>query len=85
MRPSTALRFAAPGLAALAACSSPVAVDVAIVDPCNQDAVATMDFLRFEPRGAGPGHGGSAARKDHDLLGKPTESLTESMPIFTGR
>lgn len=42
-----------PALALTVACGSPVAVDISLVDPCNQDAVATMDFLRFEPRGAG--------------------------------
>lgn len=35
-----------------AGCSSPILVDVQLVDPCNQDAIATVDFLRFEPRGA---------------------------------
>lgn len=36
-----------------AACGSPVDVRVSLVDPCNQNAVDTMDFLRFEPRGEG--------------------------------
>lgn len=36
-----------------AACGSPVDVRVSLVDPCNQSAVDTMDFLRFEPRGDG--------------------------------
>ncbi|MCA9554399.1 MAG: hypothetical protein KC933_30470 [Myxococcales bacterium] len=38
-------------LALVTACSGPVEISVSLVDPCNQDAVATMDFLRFEPRG----------------------------------
>lgn len=40
-------------LSGLAACSSPVDINVSLVDPCNQNAVDTMDFLRFEPRGEG--------------------------------
>ncbi|MEO1228406.1 MAG: kelch repeat-containing protein [Myxococcota bacterium] len=35
------------------ACSEPVDVDVQLVDPCNQEALTTVDYLRFEPRGSG--------------------------------
>jgi hypothetical protein len=35
------------------ACSSAVEVDVELVDPCNQEAVTSVDFLKFEPRGSG--------------------------------
>lgn len=34
-------------------CSSTVEVNVQIVDPCNQDAVQEMAYLRLEPRGDG--------------------------------
>lgn len=34
-------------------CSSTVDIGVEIVNPCNQDAVATVDYLKFEPRGEG--------------------------------
>lgn len=38
-------------LAGLWACSSPVEVDVQIVNPCDADVIDEVDFLRFEPRG----------------------------------
>lgn len=38
-------------VAGLSACSSPVEVDVQIVNPCNNDVLDSVDFLRFEPRG----------------------------------
>lgn len=37
--------------ALLGACSSPVEIDVQIVNPCNNDVIDEVDFLRFEPRG----------------------------------
>jgi hypothetical protein len=42
-----------PALLLSTACSSTVAVEVQIVDPCNQDAVQEMEYLRLEPRGDG--------------------------------
>jgi hypothetical protein len=45
------LAWASPLLAA--GCSSAIDIDVVLVDPCNQEAVGTMDFLRFVPRGEG--------------------------------
>ena len=50
-RIATSLSSSAVALALVTACSGPVEISVSLVDPCNQDAVATMDFLRFEPRG----------------------------------
>lgn len=38
---------------AVAACGSTVNIDVQIVDPCNQDAVQNMTYLKLEPRGEG--------------------------------
>ncbi len=35
------------------ACGSSVQIDVQLVDPCNQEAVKSVDFLKFEPRGTG--------------------------------
>ena len=34
-------------------CGSSVSVDVELVDPCNQEAVQSVQFLKFEPRGTG--------------------------------
>lgn len=34
-------------------CSSTVDIQVKLVDPCNQDAIASMDYLSFVPRGDG--------------------------------
>lgn len=54
-------------VAGLAACGSPVNIRVSLVDPCNQAAVDTMDFLRIEPRGEGIdslGLSTTAARED---------------------
>ena len=40
------------GLAtAFSSCAQPRVLDVALVNPCNQDALREVDFLRFEPRG----------------------------------
>lgn len=50
MRPS---RLLLSSSLLLAACGSPLEVKVSLVDPCNQSAVDTMDFLRMEPRGDG--------------------------------
>jgi hypothetical protein len=36
-----------------AGCSRTIDVSVALVDPCNQNAVASVDFLKLEPRGEG--------------------------------
>ena len=35
----------------LAACTSPVPIEMELVNPCNQQAIDQVDFLRFEPRG----------------------------------
>lgn len=40
-------------LVGVAACSSPLEIDVQLVDPCNQEAVTSVDFVRLEPRGEG--------------------------------
>lgn len=37
----------------LCGCGSAAEVDVQLLDPCNQEAVESVDFLRFEPRGTG--------------------------------
>ncbi|MEQ8274515.1 MAG: hypothetical protein RMA76_45465 [Deltaproteobacteria bacterium] len=41
------------GACSVAACGGPVELDVEIVDPCNQAAVASVEFLKFTPRGDG--------------------------------
>lgn len=48
-------RTAFLGLAAagVLGCSSDVEVNVQLVDPCNQQAVSAVDFIRIEPRGSG--------------------------------
>ncbi|MBI4817349.1 MAG: hypothetical protein HY791_13885 [Deltaproteobacteria bacterium] len=45
MRPAACL------LALTYACSSPVQVDVQLVNPCNRDVIDTVEFLKFQPRG----------------------------------
>ena len=40
-------------LGLVTACGGPVEIDVQIVDPCNQDAVGSVEYLKFVPRGAG--------------------------------
>lgn len=41
------------GMLVTAGCSEPIEIDVRLVDPCNQDALTSVDFIRFEPRGSG--------------------------------
>jgi len=44
-------RALACGALLVAGCSGPVSIDVQLVNPCNQDAIGEVDFLRFEPQG----------------------------------
>jgi len=37
----------------LAACVEPLEITVEVLNPCNQQAIQEVDFLRFEPRGTG--------------------------------
>jgi hypothetical protein len=45
------LRRLSPILLAASACVSPTPVDVQLVDPCNQQSISAVQYLRFEPRG----------------------------------
>jgi hypothetical protein len=47
------LFFTIGPLLAQAACSRSIDIAVKLVDPCNQDAVHMIDFLKLEPRGTG--------------------------------
>ena len=38
-------------LATLAGCVEPLTINVEVLNPCNQEAIQKVDFLRFEPRG----------------------------------
>ncbi len=54
VRPSSVLaRWSSAALIGLGACSNPLEIEVRLVDPCDQEAVATVDFIRVEPRGEG--------------------------------
>lgn len=44
---------AALGFGLLGGCSQSLDIGVTLVDPCNQEAVASVDVIRFEPRGDG--------------------------------
>lgn len=48
-----ALRGAAVAATLLVGCSDSLEISVALVDPCNQEAVATVDYIGLEPRGTG--------------------------------
>jgi hypothetical protein len=58
----------------LFACGSKLEIDVELVNPCNRDVLAEVDFLRFEPRG-----------QDIDSAGlarvEPIDSKTAIIPV----
>lgn len=70
------LRRSSPGIVAAAVslvlgCSSPLEVEVRLVDPCDQAAVEAVDFVRLEPRGTGIDSGALGTIEHRSTLEAP--------------
>lgn len=69
-------------LAAIA-CGGPVEVDVQVVNPCNQDAIGSVEFLKFVPRGGDLGDGFATTYGINDSGIEPIElPLVPDFSIF---
>ena len=58
-----------------AGCVSPIDVDIAVVNPCNQQAIQEVDFLRFEPRGTNVDSNGLT------VVQRVADNVTPAIPI----
>ena len=56
-------------------CVSPVDVDISVVNPCNQQAIQEVDFLRFEPRGKNVDSNGLT------VVQRTADNITPAIPI----
>ena len=71
-RGSTALILTA---VVVVGCVSPIDVDIAVVNPCNQQALQEVDFLRFEPRGKNVDSNGLT------VVQRVADNVTPAIPI----
>jgi hypothetical protein len=68
-------------------CGSGLSIDVELVDPCNQEAVQSVNFLKFEPRGTGVDSEGLTtiqAVEDGATLPIPIPLVSDFQLVATG-